>query len=87
MVERMTPRGTEGGAYVPAFAETHSGLVFFVGDRAYKLKKDVDLGFLDFTSREKRLAACRARGRAEPPSVPRCVPRRRRRAGRVRRAL
>ncbi len=59
MVERMTPRGTEGGAYAPAFAETHSGLVFFVGDRAYKLKKDVDLGFLDFTSREKRLAVCR----------------------------
>ena len=59
MVERMTPRGTEGGPYAPAFSETHSGLVFFVGDRAYKLKKDVDLGFLDFTSRETRLAACR----------------------------
>src|SRR6478609_1190688 len=58
MVDRMSPRGFEGGAYVPAFAETHSGLVFFVGDHAYKLKKDVDLGFLDFTSREKRLAAC-----------------------------
>jgi uncharacterized protein len=59
MEKRMTARGTYGGAYAPAFAETHSGLVFFVGDRAYKLKKDVDLGFLDFTSREKRLAACR----------------------------
>jgi aminoglycoside phosphotransferase family enzyme/predicted kinase len=59
MVERMTPRGAAGGAYEPAFAETHSGLIFFAGDRAYKLKKDVDLGFLDFTSREKRLAACR----------------------------
>ncbi len=58
MVERITARGTDGGAYAPAFAETHSGLVFFVGDRAYKLKKDVELGFLDFSSREKRLAAC-----------------------------
>ena len=57
MVERMTARGTDGGAYAPAFAETHSGLVFFVGDRAYKLKKDVELGFLDFTSREKQ-AGC-----------------------------
>ncbi len=40
-------------------AETHSGVVFFVGDRAYKLKKPVDLGFLDFRTREARLAACR----------------------------
>jgi aminoglycoside phosphotransferase family enzyme/predicted kinase len=57
MVERFTPVGTEG-AYVPAVAETHSGLVFFAGDRAFKLKKAVDLGFLDFSSREKREAAC-----------------------------
>jgi aminoglycoside phosphotransferase family enzyme/predicted kinase len=57
-VERLTPAGTDG-AYVPAVAETHSGLVFFAGDRAYKLKKAVDLGFLDFTSRERREAACR----------------------------
>ncbi len=54
----MTPRGV-GGAYAPAVAETHSSVVFFAGDRAFKLKKDVDLGFLDFTSRDKRLAACR----------------------------
>jgi aminoglycoside phosphotransferase family enzyme/predicted kinase len=42
-----------------AVAETHSGVVFFLGDRAYKLKKAVDLGFLDFRSREARLEACR----------------------------
>ena len=40
-------------------AETHSGVVFFLGDRAYKLKKPVDLGFLDFRTREARLDACR----------------------------
>lgn len=28
--------------------ETHSGLVVLVGETAYKLKKPVDLGFLDF---------------------------------------
>jgi uncharacterized protein len=39
-------------------AETHSAVVFFVGDRAYKLKKPVDLGFLDFRSRESREAVC-----------------------------
>ncbi len=39
-------------------AETHSAAVFFVGDRAYKLKKPVNLGFLDFTTPEARVAAC-----------------------------
>lgn len=39
--------------------ETHSAVVFLLGDRAYKLKKPVDLGFLDFSTREKRLAVCR----------------------------
>lgn len=40
-------------------AETHSGAVVFLGDRAYKLKKPVDLGFLDFSSRAARQRACR----------------------------
>lgn len=39
-------------------AETHSAYVFLVGDVAYKLKKPVDLGFLDFTTREAREAVC-----------------------------
>ncbi len=39
-------------------AETHSAVVFFAGDRAYKLKKPVNLGFLDFSTPEARAAAC-----------------------------
>lgn len=39
-------------------AETHSAIVIFFGDRAYKIKKPVDLGFLDFTSVEARKEAC-----------------------------
>ncbi|MGH9177243.1 MAG: hypothetical protein ACRD0N_01625 [Acidimicrobiales bacterium] len=42
-----------------AVAETHSAIVFFAGDRAYKLKKPVDLGFLDFRDRRTRGAVCR----------------------------
>ncbi len=38
--------------------ETHSAVVVFVGDRAYKVKKPVDLGFLDFSTREARERAC-----------------------------
>jgi aminoglycoside phosphotransferase family enzyme/predicted kinase len=42
-----------------AVTETHSAVVFFAGDRAYKLKKPVNPGFLDFTSPQARAVACR----------------------------
>ncbi len=49
----------DAGEPFAAVAETHSAVVFFAGDRAYKLKKPVDLGFLDFTSQRAREVACR----------------------------
>lgn len=39
--------------------ETHTAVLLFMGDRVHKIKKAVDLGFLDHRSREARLAACR----------------------------
>ena len=39
-------------------AETHSAIVLFFGDRAYKVKKPVDLGFLDFRDRATREQVC-----------------------------
>jgi uncharacterized protein len=38
--------------------ETHCAGIVLVGDRAYKLKKPVDLGFLDFSTQDRRTAAC-----------------------------
>jgi aminoglycoside phosphotransferase family enzyme/predicted kinase len=38
--------------------ETHISWVFLAGDYAYKLKKPVDLGFLDFSSLDKRRFYC-----------------------------
>jgi len=38
--------------------ETHISTVFLTGPFAYKVKKPVDLGFLDFTSLEKRRHYC-----------------------------
>jgi hypothetical protein len=38
--------------------ETHCAGIVLVGDRAYKFKKPVDLGFLDFSTQERRTAAC-----------------------------
>jgi len=40
--------------------QTHISHVFLAGDYAYKLKKPVDFGFLDFGTPEKRAAACAA---------------------------
>ena len=39
--------------------ETHISWVFLAGDFAYKFKKPLDLGFLDFRDRERRLHYCR----------------------------
>ena len=38
--------------------ETHTGAVFFAGDTAYKMKKPVAFGFLDFRRLEDRKLAC-----------------------------
>lgn len=40
-----------------AVAETHTGGVMFVGDLAYKVKKPVALGFVDWTDRAERVRA------------------------------
>ncbi len=39
---------------------THASVVFLAGDHAYKVKKPVDLGFLDYSTLEKRERMCRA---------------------------
>jgi aminoglycoside phosphotransferase family enzyme/predicted kinase len=39
--------------------ETHASWVFLTGEFAYKIKKPVDFGFLDFSTLEKRLRCCR----------------------------
>ena len=40
--------------------ETHISWVFLCGDSVYKVKKPVSLGFLDFSTLEKRRQACEA---------------------------
>ena len=39
--------------------ETHISVLVSIGDRVYKLKKPVSMGFLDFSNRELRERACR----------------------------
>ncbi|MCC6833280.1 MAG: AAA family ATPase [Thermoleophilia bacterium] len=49
---------TPGAAQPASVAETHISVVTFVGDRAYKLNKPLDLGFLDHRTLAARRAAC-----------------------------
>jgi aminoglycoside phosphotransferase family enzyme len=51
-------------------AETHISWVFLVGDDVYKVKKPVDLGFLDFRSLARRRAACDAEVRLNARLAP-----------------
>ncbi len=43
----------------PEFIETHCSWVFLTGEFAYKIKKPVNFGFLDFSTLDKRLHCCR----------------------------
>lgn len=42
----------------PTLIETHISLVFLTGEFAYKVKKPMDFGFLDFTTLERRRHFC-----------------------------
>ena len=47
---------TAAAACDPRVVETHSALLLSIGARVYKVKKPVDLGFLDFSTLEARRA-------------------------------
>ncbi len=46
--------------------QTHISVVFLAGEVVYKLKKPVNLGFLDFSTLEKAAATLRRRSAAQP---------------------
>src|SRR5262249_37591744 len=50
---------THGGAPVTRF-DTHAAAVFLAGDRVLKVKRVVKFPFLDFSTLDKRKAACEA---------------------------
>jgi len=50
--------------------QTHASVLFFAGDRVYKVKKSVDLGFLDFSTLERRGHFCREEVRLNAALAP-----------------
>jgi aminoglycoside phosphotransferase family enzyme len=59
-----------------AVRETHVGVVFLMGELAYKLKKPVRTAFLDFSTRQRRLVACQREVGAQSAVGAGCVSRR-----------
>ncbi len=60
---------THGGAEVTRI-DTHGAAVFLAGDRVLKVKRAVKFPFLDYSTREKRKAACEAELRVNRPFAP-----------------
>jgi aminoglycoside phosphotransferase family enzyme/predicted kinase len=64
--------GAGSGAPADRVIETHIACVFLIGEHAYKIKKAVDLGYLDFSTADKRDWAARRElefNRAAAPDV------------------
>src|SRR3954451_10555238 len=55
----LSDPATHGSASVKRI-DTHAASVFLAGSRALKIKRAVKLPFLDFSTLEKRKAACEA---------------------------
>lgn len=51
-------RSVDAGSMATEVIETHVSILFFVGERVYKLRKPVNFGFLDFTGRQARQEDC-----------------------------
>lgn len=56
--------------------QTHISVVFLAGPFAYKIKKPVNLGFLDFSTLEKRKHFCEEEVPQSPPGAKRLFGRR-----------
>ena len=60
---------THAGAAVRRI-DTHAASVFLAGDRAYKVKRAVTFPFLDYSTLEKRKAACESELAVNRPFAP-----------------
>ncbi len=54
----LSPTAYPGETGPITFKETHVSRLYFTSEHVYKIKKSVNLGFLDFTSLEKRYQYC-----------------------------
>jgi aminoglycoside phosphotransferase family enzyme/predicted kinase len=67
LVDAMSSPSTYPGHPSVVVHETHASWVFVAAERAYKIKKPVSLGFLDYSTLDRRHAACREEVRVNQP--------------------
>src|SRR3974390_616340 len=65
----LSDPATHAGAKVKRI-DTHAASVFLAGERAYKVKRAVLFPFLDFSTLEKRKAACETEIEVNRPFAP-----------------
>ncbi len=61
---------THGRAEPPVRIDTHAAVVFLAGPLAYKIKRPVRFPFLDFSTLDRRAAACRREIDVDRPIAP-----------------
>jgi aminoglycoside phosphotransferase family enzyme/predicted kinase len=69
VIDFLASPATHGGAKVTRIV-THAAMVFLAGSRALKIKRAVTFPFLDFSTLEKRKAACDAEIAVNRPYAP-----------------
>ena len=69
VIDYLAAPSTHGGAKVTRI-DTHAASVFLAGERALKIKRAVRFPFLDFTTLDKRKAACEAELAVNRPYAP-----------------
>ncbi len=70
VADLLRPLAYEGGATEIALVETHISWVFLLEHDVFKVKKPVNLGFLDFRNLEQRKVACDAEVRLNARLAP-----------------
>jgi aminoglycoside phosphotransferase family enzyme/predicted kinase len=70
LVQALSEPSRYPDAPTVAVHETHASWVFVAGDRAYKVKKPVALGFLDYSTLARRRRACQEEVRVNQALAP-----------------
>jgi hypothetical protein len=70
LLAALSAPATYPGHPAVAVHETHASWVFVAGERTYKVKKPVALGFLDYATLARRRAACREEVRINKALAP-----------------
>ena len=67
VADAMRHNGMYPGRPDVTVRETHTAWIFLAGERAYKVKKPVQMAFLDFSTLERRRAVCHEEVRVNAP--------------------